>query len=145
MNTTIREMLEKDQFEVLQMMTEFYSSPAVSTNGSKEIFLEDVKTCLSDSPFLEGYVFECDGVVQGYSMLAKSFSTEFGKPCVWIEDLFLKKQFRGKGIAKRFFAFIFEKYQNSLFKLEVEEDNRNAIAVYKKVGFSALPYVEMTK
>ena len=31
------------------------------------------------------------------------------------------------------------------FRLEVEEDNERAVAVYKKAGYQPLPYMQMTK
>ena len=90
-----RKMTEADRCAVIGMMRTFYSSPAVNTCGSEEIFNLDVDECLSDSPFLSGYVFvdENDGVC-GYAMLAHSFSTEYGRQCVWIEDIYLKEETR---------------------------------------------------
>ena len=138
-------MVESDRAAVMDMMQTFYSSPAVLTNGSAEIFEADIDACVSDSPYAEGYVFEDGGEVIGYGMLAKSFSTEFGKPCIWIEDLYIKKPYRGMGIGSAFFNMISEKYPDHLFRLEAEEENERAIAVYKKNGFEVLPYLEMKK
>ena len=145
MNVKIREMIESDRNVVLQMMETFYSSDAVATNGSAEIFKSDVDACVSDNPFLEGYIFELEGKSIGYSMLAKSFSTEYGKPCIWIEDIYLLDEFRGGGIAGLFFSFIEEKYPGHLFRLEVEKENERAIRAYEKGGFDFLPYLEMKK
>ena len=145
MSFSIRQMVESDRAAVMDMMQTFYSSPAVLTNGSAEIFEADIDACVSDSPYAEGYVFEDGGEIIGYGMLAKSFSTEFGKPCIWIEDLYIKKPYRGRGIGSAFFNMISEKYPNHLFRLEAEEENERAIAVYKKNGFEVLPYLEMKK
>ena len=131
--------------EVIEMMRVFYASPAVHTNGSEEIFLNDVENCINDNPYLEGYVFVENDVVLGYAMLAKSFSTEFGKPCIWVEDLYLRPEYRGKNIATEFFIFLEEKYTNVIFRLEVEEENKRAVYVYRKNGFEVLPYMEMKK
>ena len=141
----IRLMEEKDRENVIQMMRNFYASPAVWSNGSEEIFTNDFNYCVSDSPYLEGYIFEDNGEILGYSMMAKSFSTEFGKPCMWIEDLYLKEKFRGCGIGSAFFDFIHKKYVDVLFRLEVETENENAFNVYVKKGYDVLPYVEMKK
>lgn len=130
---------------VIEMMRTFYASPAVLTNGSEEIFLNDVEHCVNDSPYLEGYVFVKDSEIVGYGMLAKSFSTEYGKPCIWIEDLYMKPEARGLGIGSKFFSFVEEKYQGHLLRLEVEEENERAVAVYKKNGFEVMPYMEMKK
>ena len=138
-------MKATDQDAVLEMMQKFYSSPAVLTDGSEEIFQNDISECIGNSPSLEGYVFEDSGEIQGYSMIAKSFSTEFGKPCIWIEDLYIKEQYRSGGIGRSFFDFLFKKYPGALFRLEAEEENEKAIRLYRKVGFDILPYFEMKK
>ena len=67
MQSTIRGMEEKDRSQVLEMMGVFYASPAVLSNGSEEIFEADFATCISDSPYLEGYIFENAEDIQGYA------------------------------------------------------------------------------
>ena len=145
MNSVIRPMALDDKESVLELMRVFYTSPAVLSNGSEEIFNNDIDNCIGDCPFVEGYVFEGEQGIQGYAMLAKSFSTEFGKPCIWIEDLYLKPEYRGMGIGSSFFAFVEQKYQGCLFRLEVEEENEYAVKTYIKNGFEVLPYMEMKK
>ena len=124
MEFTIRNMMEQDKQEVLDMMRVFYASPAVQS---------------------EGYVFENEGQLLGYAMAAKSFSTEFGKQCVWIEDLYMKPESRGLGIGSKFFEYIEEKYADVVVRLEVEEENERAVHVYKKAGYEVLPYMEMIR
>jgi GNAT superfamily N-acetyltransferase len=138
-------MTSKDKSAVLEMMRNFYSSPAVYTNGSDDIFLNDIENCINENPYLEGYIFEDENCIQGYAMIAKSYSTEFGKPCIWIEDLYIKEEYRGLGIGKAFIDFITEKYSRCIFRLEVEEENERAIKLYEKCGFSVLPYMEMKR
>ena len=53
----MRKMTAEDKPHVLDMMRKFYRSDAVMTNGSEEIFVNDIEECISDSPFLEGFVF----------------------------------------------------------------------------------------
>ena len=138
-------MAAGDREAVLDMMRVFYASPAVLSNGSEEIFQADVDACISDNPYLEGYVMEENGKLLGYSMLAKSFSTEFGKPCVWIEDLYLTEGNRGKGIGSAFLRFVADKYPQAVLRLEAEEENANAIAVYHQNGFAEIPYMELIR
>lgn len=145
MKTKIRVIEEKDREHVIDMMRVFYASPAVLSNGSDEIFTADVDGCIGESPYIEGYIFEDDDNILGYAMIAKSFSTEFGKPCIWIEDLYIKEAFRGLGIGSCFLKFIEEKYSNSVFRLEAEVENERAVKVYKKCGYEILPYMEMKK
>ena len=56
MNSTIRIMTENDKSSVLEMMRVFYASPAVFTNGSEEVFSNDIENCINDNPYLEGYI-----------------------------------------------------------------------------------------
>ena len=145
MHDSIRKMKAEDKPCVLDMMRTFYSSPAVWSNGSDEIVSRDIDECLANSPYLEGYVFEDRGQIQGYAMIAKSFSTEFGKPCIWIEDLFIREEARGSGLGSAFLDSIQEKYDGCIFRLEAEEENEGAVRLYRKKGFSVMPYMEMKK
>lgn len=138
-------MREEHREEVLAMMRVFYASPAVSTNGSEEIFRADVDACLSGDPYLEGYVLTENGRLLGYTMLARSFSTEFGKHCVWIEDLYLKPEYREKGRGSAALEAIRKLHPEALLRLEVERENSRAVHVYRKSGFGELPYLEMLR
>lgn len=138
-------MRKEDKDEVYKMMEVFYSSDAVYTNGSKDIFINDITNCINDNPYLEGYVFKEANVIKGYAMLAKSFSTEFGKPCIWIEDIYIKEEYRKSGIGSMFFEYIFDKYKDVIFRLEAEKENNIALSLYKKCGFDILPYLELKK
>ena len=143
--TIIRPMQPADKEAVLAMMEVFYTSPAVFTNGSATIYSNDFEACVSDNPYLEGYMFEENGQIQGYAMTAKSFSTEFGRPCIWLEDIYIKEAFRGTGVGSQFLKFIGNMYPEAVLRLEVEEENGRAVKVYEKIGFNVLPYMEMKK
>lgn len=145
MPTNIRPMVSTDKQTVLEMMEVFYASPAVLSNGSAEIFQADFDHCVNDSPYLEGFIFQDGEEILGYAMVAKSFSTEFGKPCIWIEDLYLKEGCRDAGLGSRFLKFVEEQYPGCVYRLEVEAENARAVHVYRKCGYEALPYLEMKK
>lgn len=145
MKFNIRFMKPEDRQSVHSLMKEFYSSELVYTNGSDEIFENDFQACIDNSPYLNGFVFCENSNIIGYAMIAKSFSTEFGKPCIWLEDLYLQNEFRGKGISALLFDYLKEVYSNYVFRLEVEAENKHAIHVYEKQGFTMLPYTEMIK
>ena len=139
----IREMRQEDRETVIDMMRRFYRSDALITNGSEEIFESNVDSCLNGSPYVEGFIFIAEGKVIGYGMLAKSFSTEFGSECIWIEDIYLEEEFRGKGIGSRFIQYVKDMYSDKVLRLEAESDNQKAISTYEKNGFRKLPYMEL--
>lgn len=167
----LRSMTEEDRADVIEMMRDFYSSDAVLTSGSDEIFNNDITACLSDRPYLEGFVFTISGRqpasepeeseieipshetnrddsandLLGYAMIAHSFSTEYGKPCIWIEDLYLREEGRGFGLASRFFDYLASEYSDALLRLESEHENTHAMEVYKHAGFREMPYIELYK
>ena len=145
MSSRIRAMKPEDLVMVMEMMRVFYASPAVLSNGSDEIFENDIENCVNDCPYLEGYIFEDQGEIQGYGMVAKSFSTEFGKPCMWIEDIYIQEPYRGLGIGSQFLQYIEKKYPHAILRLEVELENERAVHTYEKNGFRELPYMEMKK
>ncbi len=142
MDFEIRKINIDDKAQILSMMREFYSSEAVLTNGSDEIFNADIENCINDNPYIEGYIFCSNQEILGYAMLAKSFSTEFGRHCIWFEDLYLKQQYRGHKIIPQFITYIKNKYRNHIFRLEAEKTNKHAVHVYKKYGFKEFEYTQ---
>lgn len=144
---TIKPMEEKDTKTVLEMMKVFYNSPAVSHEVEEDTLRRDVKACISDNPFIEGFVFREQDNIAGYGMIVKSFTTEFGGACIWVEDLYMKPEYRGSGIGTQFLSYVEQRFRGEavLLKLEVERSNTGAVKVYKRCGYEELPYVEMIK
>lgn len=144
---TIKEMKAEDAQAVLKMMKIFYDSPAVSHDVAEDTMKRDIEACIGDNPLIDGYVFWEQEEIAGYGMIVNSFSTEFGKACVWVEDLYIKPGYRGKGIGTQFLSFVEERFREQavLLKLEVERENTVAVEVYKKCGYEELPYLEMIK
>lgn len=142
----IREITQADKEEVLKMMRVFYDSPAVFHTSSDEVLIRDIDDCIGDMPLVKGFVFEDGNILLGYAMISFSYTTEYGGMCVWLEDLYVKPDYRNNNIATSFFRFIEDKYPDAVrFKLEVEQENEVAIATYKKNGYGISPYFEMTK
>lgn len=46
-------------------------------------------------PYAEAYLFEQDGQIAGYGTLAKTFSTEAGGLVIWLEEVYIRQEFRG--------------------------------------------------
>lgn len=138
----IRKILREDKKIVVDMMRKFYNSPALITSGSEKIFDNNIESCIKNSPYIEGFVFTIENKIIGYGIIAKSFSTEFGGECIWIEDIYLEKDFRGQGFGTKFINYVKENYRGKILRLEADKDNLHALATYKNFGFKELPYME---
>lgn len=142
---TVRPIGAADAEAVLDMMRTLYRSTAFLTDGSEAILQTNLDRCARGDPYVEGYVLEHGEALLGYVMLARSYSTEFGKPCLWVEDLFVREAFRGQGHGERLLRSLFLRYPDALFLLEVEPQNERAQALYRRCGFEAFPYAEMIR
>lgn len=147
MEVTIRPMEKEDRESVIGMMRVFYASDAVLGEYDDSVFERDFDDCTGACPFVEGYVFEVCGETAGYSMEAMSYSTEEGGLCLWVEDLYVRPGYRGKGISSQFFSFLEREYGDRVrrIRLEVEADNMTARRVYDREGYEILPYEQRKK
>lgn len=143
----IRPMEESDRPQLIEMMIPFYNSPAVLEKVSEDTLNRNIDNCLSDMPYVSGFtLYEQENII-GYTIIAKSYSTEFGGVCIWIEDVYLKPTHQGKGLVKEVFAYLEKYYHNSAvrFRLELANTNENALKSYKKNGYAVLSYTQMAK
>lgn len=143
----IRRITSEDREEVFLMMRVFFDSEVVLHKAEDAVLYRAIDDALSGIPFIECFVFEEEKSLSGYAMVAKSYSTEYGGICLWIEDLYIKPECRGQGIGTKFFRFIEKEYHGEAvrYKLEVEEENERAMSVYKNCGYDKLGYMVMSK
>ena len=141
----IREIKKSDVDYLLAMMMDFYMSPAVIHKPSIELLKKDIEASFASDIPLTCYIFTVDEDIVGYSMIVKSFSTEYGLPCIWLEDLYIKPKYRRRGIGKEYFHFLKEKYPPKQYRirLEVAKDNIDAIRFYKSNKLDDIEYLQM--
>ena len=98
-----------------------------------------------DRPAAEVLIAEVEGAPVGFALFFSTFSTFRGQPGIYLEDLFVRPEHRGKGIGKALLA--------SLAKLAVDRDcgrlewavldwNTPSIEFYRSQG--AVPMDEWT-
>ena len=143
MDIAIRKIQRGDTEVVINMMREFFSSPATITDGSEKIFAANVENILSGSTCAEGFVFVDGAKIIGYAVTAKSYSTEFGGECIWLEDIFIEADYRGQGIGSKFIRHVKKIYPDKILRLEAEPDDTKLLNFYKRHGFKELPYLEL--
>lgn len=64
------------------------------------------RTLFGPRPYAE-VVFACDaGTPVGFALFFHNYSTFLGKPGIYLEDLFVRPEARGRGIGKRLLAWL---------------------------------------
>ena len=129
--------LEFSQIEAITtMMQDFYAidNYPIDIEVSKKLFKEFISDENLGKAFLichsnEGRTSE----LVGYVILTYVFSFEYKGKIAFLDELYIKENFRGKGIGKQTIDFIKEQASNQnvkLIYLEVENHNQNAQKLY---------------
>lgn len=143
----IRKFVESDRDDYIRMADEFYHTQAVAKSVEKIHFENAFDEIMKSDIYAQGYMLLCDNKIAGFCVTAKTYSVEAGGIVIWIEDFYVDNSFRSKGLGTEFLKFIEENGDEKLrrLRLEIEDENTRAIALYEKMGFVKAPYGEMWK
>lgn len=145
MTVTIRKIQKYDKEIFLTLSREFYSSDAVLAPIPESNHTAAFDELMRSEDYLIAYIFEADGKTAGYALLNKTYAHEAGGFVIWTEELYVRSEYRGQGIAHRYFEMLESSYSPSRFRLETEPENKRAEALYKSLGYEKLPYSQMIK
>jgi len=96
-------------------------------------------------PFAEVLIAETGNEVAGFALYFHNYSTFLGKPGLYVEDIFVRPQFRGRGLGTAFFQRLARTaVDRGCGRLEwaVLNWNEPALNFYRKIG--AMPMNEWT-
>ena len=141
----IRRVTERDEALFCTLSDEFYHSDGVLHPVPRENFHRAFAEMMRSEDYVLGFILECDGEPAGYALLLKGYSQEPGGVVVWIDELYVRPEYRSRGLGTEFFNFVFENYPAARYRLEIEPENVRARALYEKLGFTELPYVQMIR
>ena len=121
---------------IVKMMQEFYAidNYPIDTTISKSLF----KEFIDDKNLGKAWLILSDNEIVGYVILTFIFSFEYQGKIAFLDELYLSKKARGKGIGSKAVAFIIEESKKSSLKLiylEIENHNQNAQKLYLASGF----------
>ncbi|MBN4070184.1 GNAT family N-acetyltransferase [Olleya sp. AH-315-F22] len=139
MDYTIREALEKDMPQVLNLIKElalFEKEP-----NAVEVTVQDLqKDGFGEHPEFKCFVAECNKKVEGIALVFKRYSTWKGS-ILHLEDLVVSERMRGLGLGTALLDKVV-KYGNDLgvkrINWEVLDWNEKAIKLYEKKGAKIL-------
>jgi ribosomal protein S18 acetylase RimI-like enzyme len=128
------------------LMREFYELEHISFDerGAREALAQ----LLSDGRLGRVCLIRSGGDVAGYLVVTFGFSLEFGGRDAFVDELFLRGEFRRRGIGKLALAFAEEQCREAgvgALHLEVERANTAAQELYRRSGFRDHDRYLMTK
>src|SRR3989338_1655678 len=133
-----RPMKKGEERIVRQYIKGLFLEDPTPQGMSDEKIKKTIKTLLKHKEKGTIMVFESEKELLGYAILINFWSNEYGGNIVYIDELFVKKEWRGKGVATNFIQYLVKKKVNnavSLF-LEVTPQNKGAEELYKRRGFN---------
>ncbi|MDY6227224.1 MAG: GNAT family N-acetyltransferase [Clostridium sp.] len=139
----IRETREEDCGLILSFIKEI----AEYEKMSEQVIAteETIRESIFKNNRAEVVILELEEKPIGYALYFYNFSTFIGRSGLYLEDIFIKKKFRGKGIGKEAFKFLIKKAKEEGCK-RIEWTclnwNEPSIKFYKSLG--AFPMDEWT-
>lgn len=141
----IRKMRPEDRAIYLEMARAFYASEAVLHAVPEEHFAAAFDEMMRSEDYLRGLILELEGEVAGYALLCRTYTQEAGGIVVWVDELYVRPEFQGRGLGKSVFAALPFLAPAARYRLEIEPDNVRAERLYRRMGFVDLPYRQMVR
>ncbi|MHB1485040.1 MAG: GNAT family N-acetyltransferase [Saccharofermentanales bacterium] len=120
---------------ILEMAEYERESDEVETDTDK------IRDTICNKRFAEALIGEYDGRPVAYAVFFHSYSTYLGKPSIYLEDLFVKPEFRGNGFGKTILGFLANltiERNCGRFDWSCLDWNESSISFYLKLGAEAL-------
>lgn len=135
---TLRPAAEPEIDELLPLVAAYHDFEHIELDGQTR---RDAVLRLLREPALGGIWFVMhDNVIAGYIALCIGFSIEFGGHDSFVDEFYLRPQFRGQGGGRRALQLLVDiarKRNVRAVHLEVARDNQPARRLYETVGMQA--------
>ena len=136
MSLSIRRARPEDSREIFSLIRELaeYEKLSHEVEATEAVIADAL---FSDNPRLYCEIAEWNGEVAGFAVWFVNFSTFSGRFGIYLEDLFVRPQFRGNGIGKALLAHLAKTCVDSgwsRLQWSVLDWNAPSIAFYKSLG-----------
>ena len=137
---TIRAARIDDVDEILALIYELavYEKAPEEAKATREQIIE---TFFCENPKVFCELVEVDGEIAGCAIWFLNYSTWLGKHGIYLEDLFVRPQYRGMGYGKallQYLATICDEREYGRFQWWVLDWNEPSIEFYKSLGAVAM-------
>ena len=132
----IRAAVPEDAPQLLGLMREFYAFEHITFDESRA--RTALARLLDDATLGRVFLIEEDGERAGYVVVAFGYSLEFHGRDAFVDELFLRPSFRGRGLGREVLRFVEDHCRASgvtALHLEVERKNTAAQEFYRRIGF----------
>ena len=136
MKPTLRAATAADRALLVELMTEFYAESQYTLDKARAE--EAFSTLLADERLGRIWLIQSQSETVGYVVLTLGYSMEYGGRDAFVDDLFIRPAFRGKGLGKLTLAEVraaSAKIGVRALHLEVGRDNARAQSLYRQAGF----------
>ncbi len=119
--------------EMIRELAEF-EKLADQVTATEEDYQESL---FGEKPAAEALICELDGEKIGYAIFFSTFSTFIGRAGVWLEDIYIRPNYRTQGIGTlllKAVGKIAEERNAGRYEWCVLDWNQNAINLYEKMG-----------
>ncbi|MEZ5919880.1 MAG: GNAT family N-acetyltransferase [Parvularculaceae bacterium] len=140
MTLNIRNAKRKDAPVIVELIRDLAAYERAPNDAKATV--KDIETALfSSNPKAFSFIAEWNDEICGFAVYFFNFSTWTGRHGIYLEDLFVRENFRGKGIGKALLASLAKAaIDNNCARLEwsVLDWNTPAIEFYKSLGATAM-------
>ena len=97
---------------------------------------------MKGTPYVSAYLISYNETVVGYGLLSFTYSNEAGGMVVWLEEIYIRDAYRGRGLGNEYLRFVSDKYRETAawLRLEISPENNRAKKLYEKFGYHPMPY-----
>ena len=137
---------DADADELVELMREFYAFDHITFD--ERAARGALRQILGNSKFGVVHFVRVGAETAGYLVVTFGFSLEFHGRDAFVDELYLRERFRGKGIGKaciEFAAGVCRAEGIAALHLEVERGNTRALELYRRAGFREHDRYLMTK
>lgn len=146
LGSVARKARASDSPQLLELIREYYRYDGIRFDA--KTIGPALRKLLRDEALGCVWIIEDAGHTAGYVILTFNYDLEFGGTEGIVTDLFLREQYRGRGLGKMALDRVSEycrAREISAIELQVEDDNQAVQAFYRKLGFRKLKRVVMGK
>ena len=137
MNIIYRQCKTSDKKTIVELIKSLYQEDS----AGKPIFDEKINRTFNELTKYPGkgtiMIIEADAKIIGYGILINFWSNEYGGNILNLDELYIKYDYREKGIGTKFIQYLIDNKLNNCVAMQLETTpfNDKAKRLYERAGF----------